>query len=85
MNKQEKELKKKKSKRLQKGLAIVMILFTVLPMGFSVYQGVSSMKASEQYAMEQAEVMQEVSESEPAKQSIMYQDNQDMAEMQEAE
>lgn len=80
-----KEQKKKKSKRLQQGLAIVMILFTVLPMGFSVYQGVSSMKASEQYAMEQEEVMQEVSESEPAKQSIMYQDNQDVAEIQEAE
>lgn len=85
MNKQEKELKKKKTKRFQQGLAIVMIIFTILPMGFSVYQGVSSMKASEQYAMEQAEAMQEVNEVEPAKQSIMYQDNQDVAEIQEIE
>lgn len=80
-----KEQKKKKSKRLQQGLAIVMILFTVLPIGFSVYQGVSSMKASEQYAMEEAEIIKEVNETESEKQSVMYRGHQDVADIQETE
>ncbi len=51
MTKEQKALKEKKAKRRQtfnRGLAIVMVLFTLLPMGFSVYQSISMTVSSEQ-------------------------------------
>lgn len=51
MTKEQKALKEKKAKRRQtfnRGLAIVMVLFTLLPMGFSVYQSISMTVSSKQ-------------------------------------
>lgn len=51
MTKEQKALKEKKAKRRQtfnRGLAIVMVLFTLLPMGFSVYQSIQMTVSSKQ-------------------------------------
>lgn len=84
MKKDDKKRKQNRLKRFQRGVAIVMILFTVLPMGFSVYQSVSNAKESERIASEQAQLMEELAES-PQEDSLTLQDNEQMVETEEKE
>lgn len=80
MTKEEKQKRVNKKKRFNQTLAIVMVLFTLLPLGFSVYQSVSLVKEPTEAPIEEVPQVENIDEQVPQERSFMYRDQSETVE-----